>query len=852
MWLDGEFDLVGEDLTVVQRAEKYVSEMEEAVGEISLNRIRAVSSAAESLQIALRHPDEFVRALFEEGATLARLLQNSVTNLSIDFLPKGMKEALADTDILDTHQVPMPKNLEDTAAAAAAVSGGVLTNGSTHGDEPAVFHRVRGALGENAAGSDVRNAQPYFHPHQEDDFSLDEWASVREFGGDNDVSHRHHHHKGGEGEAEERVRYVAVYRYDAGHSDELSVARDEVLHFHGPQPGEALDEWVQVENSYGDIGAVPVAVLKKVEAVSLVPRAALQQGPGFEPVSRAPQELQQVAAETRVRTEEHEAAVQKQQQEAEAEASPAASPGSGRKKKRGRKKGGKKKKVASTEPPPPASAAAAAEGGASPNVATIKTRRRVFDETQVRLTVMYPVRTGDSTHKNCITANRGDELIGIAKDGVWWRCVHVADEANAKAEPATFIPDSYVQVNVITVQREVVEAVGADAAAEQALLVNLDGQSEYEARLKKQEEDLASNAAQLERVKALAREQEERADRAERERQRVAQEKKELDASLRQREEARSQEAQTYAQKQAQLQRQQDALDKERRRMQEERDALEAQRRDLAATQREQREKAAELRSKAQQQQQQDDSPRPAPDAGINTPAATATAAARKKPAYRSPMLAHLKEEEDDDDATEAAAHRKTEQNLLAMLAMPEGSHLVDVHLSPGSMGCVVVEEQLNGVAVVVIDELRPTAQPGLRQGDVIAAVNGTSTIGRDTDFFADLIQTPTQRCVSVLRRGSRAGMVPNAAPAVGSTYEVHAPPGSLGVSFRGVGGDVVVEAFSQASPLRKSGQVWVGDRLVAVCGDDVRSRGHSYAIQKILQTQHMADRVLVLSLIHI
>ena len=872
LWLDGEFDLIGEDLTVVQRAEPYVAEMEEAVREISLNRIRSVSQAAETLQIALRHPDEFVRALFEEGATLARLLQNSVTNMSIDFLPKGMKDALADTEILNTHEVPSPRKFHEDDGRSAGHAN--------HHDEPAVFRQTAGALGTHSQGSDVRNAQPYFFPHQEDDFSLDEWASVREFN-DGDTQSRYGH-TGQNGHADdERVRYIAIYRYDAGHSDELSVARDEVLYFYGAQPGESLDEWVQVENSFGDIGAVPVAVLKKVEVEGLVPKAAVQQGPGFEPVTRAPQELQQAAAETRVRAVEDDEAKKalklkkkkqtstdkkkKQLQQAELDGSES--------------KHNTPAQAIGTSTSPAAATSGAPQTrlnspGLSPakqNVASIKTRRRVFLETQVRLKVLYNVRAGDSTLKNCITAVRGDDLIGIAKDGEWWQCAHVGDEEALKAGPlaATFIPDSYVQVNIVSVEREVVEATGVDAEADKVLLVDLEEQSEYQARLKKQAEDLANKTAQLEQIQSLARRQEERAEKAERERLRVAAEKEQLNASLQEREEARSQEARSLEEQQSQLQRQKDMLEQERRRVKEERDALEEARRTLAATQREQRDRAAELRAQANAQSQRDvNSSLTAAAVPQSTPATqqrrsqspasqAVDESSVKKPTYRSPLLSGLPNSEHDkqqQDSVEqdlnSRSNRVTseiEDSLVSLLGLPEGSHLVDVHLSPGSMGCIVAEDVVNGVNVVVIDELRPTAQPGLQQGDIIACVNGASTVGRDTDFFANLVKTAGPRCLSLLRRGSGAGTVPSREHSPGSTFEVTVPQGSIGVIFRGVGGDIVVEGFTQASPVRKGGEVWVGDKLIAVCGEDVRSRGLSYAIQKIVATQHMGGRTLLL-----
>ena len=832
MWMDGEYDLIGEDLTVVQRAEPYVKEMEEAVQEISLNRIRSVLSAGESLQIGLRHPDEFVRSLFDEAATLARLLQNSVTNLSIDFLPSEMKEALADTDILDTHEVPSPKKLNGDADSVAESDTDASAAAATHRDEPAVFHQTPGALGSHAAGSFVKNAEPYFHPHHEDEFSLDEWASVREFSDGEAHSPSRH------GAGDNRVRYVAVYRYDAGHSDELSVARDEVLYFHGPQPGESLEEWVQVENSYGDIGAVPVAVLRKVDAGTLVDGAELQQGPGFEPVDRAPQELQQEAAETRVRAVEEEekakaqAAAEKEKAERKAEAA--------RKKEQKAKKEQAQAEAERAQKEPPQISQPNTTAEASPQIASIKMRRRVFQETQVRLTVLYNVREGDSTLKNCITAVRGDKLVGIAKDGEWWQCAHVGDEAALKADAksATFIPDSYVQVDVVTIDQEVMEAVGAEDGKE--LTVDLNEQSEYQARLKKQADDLQKKNQQLEEIRRLAKQQEERAARAERERERVAQEKKELDASLRQREEDRSRELKTFEERQAELKRQQDLLDQERQRMQAERDRIEEERRSLAATQREQSERAAELRAKAfdlsTQPQQQ------SPDNGQYNP--------RHSQNDRSPRVAdrekqqRISVERDLSDRSNKATS-EIEDNLVSLLSLPSGTHLVDVHLSPGSMGCIVAEEQLNGVQVIVVDELRPTAQPGLKEGDIVAGVNGTSTIGRDTDFFSSLITTAGPRCLSLLRQGNSAGTAPSE-PSPGSTFEVKVPQGPIGVVFRGVGGDVVVEGFNQDSPLRRSGEVWVGDRLVAVCGDDVRSRGLSYAIQKVIDSQHMSGRTLV------
>jgi hypothetical protein len=111
--------------------------------------------------------------------------------------------------------------------------------------------------------------------------------------------------------------------------------------------------------------------------------------------------------------------------------------------------------------------------------------------------------------------------------------------------------------------------------------------------------------------------------------------------------------------------------------------------------------------------------------------------------------------------------------------------------------------------------------------------------------FFSDLVRRPDPRCLSVLRRGNMAGVRKDLEHCVGSTFEVSVPQGSIGVVFCGVGSDVVVEGFTQASPLRRTGEVFVGDRLVAVCGEDVRSRGMTYAIGKIVASQHMAGRAL-------
>jgi hypothetical protein len=187
----------------------------------------------------------------------------------------------------------------------------------------------------------------------------------------------------------------------------------------------------------------------------------------------------------------------------------------------------------------------------------VKTRRRIFQETQIRLKVLYSVREGDSTLKRCVTATKGDELVAIAKDGEWWQCTQPGDdEAAARAAGvggpgATFIPDSYVQVQLVTVDREVVEAVGQDAAADRVLTVDvLQEQKDFEARLKRQEEDLRKKAEQLGRIQQLAKEQEERAEKAERERQRVASEKEALSASLRMQQEEHEREARALEQQQ--------------------------------------------------------------------------------------------------------------------------------------------------------------------------------------------------------------------------------------------------------------------------------------------------------------
>ncbi len=71
------------------------------------------------------------------------------------------------------------------------------------------------------------------------------------------------------------------------------------------------------------------------------------------------------------------------------------------------------------------------------------------------------------------------------------------------------------------------------------------------------------------------------------------------------------------------------------------------------------------------------------------------------------------------NERSERAA-AEIEDSLVTLLNLAEGSHLVDVHLAPGSLGCLVAEQKINGVNVVVIDELRPTAQAGLQEGDIV------------------------------------------------------------------------------------------------------------------------------------
>ncbi len=63
------------------------------------------------------------------------------------------------------------------------------------------------------------------------------------------------------------------------------------------------------------------------------------------------------------------------------------------------------------------------------------------------------------------------------------------------------------------------------------------------------------------------------------------------------------------------------------------------------------------------------------------------------------------------------------EDSLVTLLNLPEGTHLLDVHLAPGSLGCLVAEQKVNGVNVVVIDELQPSAQAGLQEGDIVVRV---------------------------------------------------------------------------------------------------------------------------------
>ena len=82
----------------------------------------------------------------------------------------------------------------------------------------------------------------------------------------------------------------------------------------------------------------------------------------------------------------------------------------------------------------------------------------------------------------------------------------------------------------------------------------------------------------------------------------------------------------------------------------------------------------------------------------------------------------------------------EVERGIKALLGHPHG-YLVDVPLRPGSLGCVMEEQDSpTGVPVIVIEELKPHVQDGIELGDTVCFINGVTCIGKDIDHMADLI----------------------------------------------------------------------------------------------------------------
>ena len=71
-------------------------------------------------------------------------------------------------------------------------------------------------------------------------------------------------------------------------------------------------------------------------------------------------------------------------------------------------------------------------------------------------------------------------------------------------------------------------------------------------------------------------------------------------------------------------------------------------------------------------------------------------------------------------------------------------------------LGTITVEEGTEGFSIIVVNENGPAAEAGLQVGDVIIAVEGTSTIGMEASGARDLVRGKegTQVQITVLRDG--------------------------------------------------------------------------------------------------